>query len=358
MGSWQAQGYNSGMMATKPIFSVGPVPIYGDTILAPMAHFSDVPFRGVCRAFGSAMNYTEFVPANALLQQPNPMWRRLDGKLGGERPLVFQIFGADTQELVAAAVRIAAWGPDIIDINMGCSVPQISEQGAGVGLMRQPAQVAQLFRQLSAQLPIPVTGKIRLGWDDESRNYLQIARVMEENGAALIAVHGRTKTQKYSGEADWEAIARLKQSVSVPIIGNGDIRTVADIERMKAYTGCDAVMIGRAAVGNPWLFARQERELLTFPQITAVARTHLQEMLTYYGNPEGLVRFRPHWRQYCAGLALKRFVQPMLVTEDVAHFLALLAELETAVPADELLVTLQNRTWFAQPPLFRTPTLC
>lgn len=333
----------------EPTFWVRDVPVYGDAILAPMARFSDVPFRAVCRAHGSAMNYTEFVPANSLVRERNPMWRRLDVKPGGERPMVFQIFGFDVPEIVRAAQRIEGWGADIIDINMGCAVPQVSEQGAGVGMMRRPQLVAEMFAQLTRHVRVPVTGKIRLGWDEASRNYLEIAKIMEANGASLIAVHGRTKTQKYTGEADWEAIAKIKQSVSIPVIGNGDVKCVADIARMKAWTGCDGVMIGRAAVGNPWIFAHQERDELVFADITAVIRLHLDEMLAYYGNPEGLIRFRPHLRRYFSGLALKRFMLPLLETEDVDHFAELLRVVETAVPADQTIGELQQRTYFPKP---------
>jgi hypothetical protein len=152
----------------RPAFWVRDVPVYGDTILSPMARYSDVPFRAVCRAHGSAMNYTEFVPAGALLREPNPMWRRLDVHPGGEKPMVFQIFGFDAQEMLAAARRIEAWGADIIDVNMGCAAPQVSEQGAGVGMMRRPELVAETFRLLTKHLRVPVTGKIRLGWDASS----------------------------------------------------------------------------------------------------------------------------------------------------------------------------------------------
>lgn len=332
-----------------PHFWVRDVPVYGDAILAPMARYSDVPYRALSRAYGSAMSYTEFVPAEALLHEPNPMWRRLDSKPGGERPLVFQIFGFDAQQLLQAAQRIEAWGPDIIDVNMGCSVPQVSEQGAGVGMMRRPQLVAETFRLLSRHLRVPVTGKIRLGWDADSVNFLEIAHIMEDNGAALIAIHGRTKTQNYSHQANWEAIAALKQAVSVPVIGNGDVQTPDDIDRLKAATGCDGVMIGRAAVGNPWIFARQERAALTFADVTAVIRRHLDEMLAYYGDPAGLIGFRRHLKRYVAGLAVKRFVQPMLETEDTAVFADLLHVLETAVPANEPLANLAQRTWFPKP---------
>jgi tRNA-dihydrouridine synthase len=162
---------------------------------------------------------------------------------------------------------------------------------------------------LSTHLPVPVTGKIRLGWEESQKNYLEIARIMEDNGAALIAMHARTKTQKYGGQADWDAIAELRQAVSVPVIGNGDVQTPADIDCMKAHTGCDAVMIGRAAIGNPWIFARIDKADVAYEDVVAAIRLHLKEMVAYYGEKEGLKLFRKHLKRYLEPFA---FVQPLL----------------------------------------------
>lgn len=317
---------------TEPTFCVRDIPVYGDVILAPMAGFSDVPYRALCRAYGSAMHYTEFVPAETLLVQPNPLWRRLDIK-AGEHPIVFQIFGNNAQKLLAAAQRIEAWQPDIIDINMGCSVHKISGRGAGVGMMPQPGLVAETFNLLSTHLSVPVTGKLRIGWDDRQRNFLEIARIMEDNGAALIALHGRTREQKYNVPADWDVIGELKQAVEIPVIGNGDVNCAADIDAMKAHTGCDAVMVGRAAVGNPWIFARRERQDVTLPEIIVTIKLHLEEMLDYYGDPKGLYLFRKHLRRYFKGLAVKPFLQKMLQTTDVSEFEHLLMIVEAKLLA-------------------------
>ncbi len=333
----------------SPTFFVRDVPVYGDTILSPMAAYSDVPFRAICRRFGAAMHYTEFVPTEALLHDPNPLWRRLDIHPDGENPMVFQIFGHDAQQILQAAQRIETWGPTIIDINLGCSVPKISEKGAGVGMMRQPKLVAETFRLLSKHLSVPVTGKLRLGWDESSQNYLEIAKIMVDNGATLLALHGRTRSQKYRGQADWEAIARLKQAVSVPVLGNGDVRTAADIDQLKAHTGCDGVMIGRAALGNPWLFARQDREQLTFRQVTAVLRHHLHEALAYYGPTDGLQNMNRHLKKYLSGLALKPFLRAFQTTETVPAFQELLDEMETAVSAHLPIAELRKTPFFPLP---------
>ena len=319
------------MTTASPTFWVRDVPVYGDAILAPMARYSDVPYRAVCHAYGSAMNYTEFTPAEALLGERNEMWRRLDKK-EGEQTLVFQIFGNDARKILYAAQRIEQMGPDIIDINMGCSTRKVSGRGAGVGMMPQPELVEETFSLLSQHLKVPVTGKIRLGWDDEQRNYAKIARIMEGNGAALIAMHARTKVQKYGGQADWDEIGRLREVVSVPVIGNGDVQVPEDIDRMKAITGCDAVMIGRAAIGNPWIFARRHKSALSFGDIAEAVRIHLREMLAYHGDPFGLIQFRKHFKRYIEDFPhTKPFLDEILRTNESARFFEILAKMESAL---------------------------
>jgi nifR3 family TIM-barrel protein len=307
-----------------------------------MAGYSDVPYRALCRAYGSAMHYTEFVPVEALQGKPtrSRFWMRLD-KQPGERPMVFQIFGNNAELIADTAQRIEALGPDIIDINMGCATRKVSGRGAGVGMMPQPELVAETFRLLSQRVRVPVTGKIRLGWAEDQQNYAEIARILEDNGAALIAMHGRTKIQKYGGQADWDAIAALRSLVSVPVIGNGDVQTPADIDRMKAHTGCDAVMIGRAAIGNPWIFARRERHTLTFGEVMAAVRLHAREMVAYYELPFGLIQFRKHLKRYFEGItAVDPYLPTLLETESPDVFFAALDRLETAVGTETPLTSL------------------
>ncbi|GAB4275512.1 MAG: tRNA dihydrouridine synthase DusB [Candidatus Promineifilaceae bacterium] len=322
----------------EPNFFVGKIPVFGDVILSPMAGYSDVPYRALCRAYGSAMHYTEFVPVETLLgrRSHNTFWRRLDKK-PDEHPMVFQIFGNDAQKILQAAQNILDLGPDIIDINMGCSTRKVSGRGAGVGMMLQPELVAETFSLLSKHLPVPVTGKIRLGWDADNRNFLEIGQIMVDNGAALVAVHGRTKVQKYGGKADWDAIAALKQTLPVPVIGNGDVKKAADIDRMLAYTGCDAVMIGRGAIGNPWIFSRLDRESLSVGEILTAVRVHLEEMVAYYGQPFGIIQFRKHLKRYVAGLPeIEEWLPALLAVEEADLFLTMLAEWETAVSPEKV----------------------
>ncbi len=314
------------MEKQEPTFWVRDVSIYGDVILAPMAGYSDVPHRAICRAYGSSMNYTEFVACEELIGKSKRAWSLLD-YTQEDRPMVFQIFGNDPHKILQAAQMIEEKSPDIIDINMGCSTRRVSGRGAGVGMMPKPEVIAETFALLTKHLTVPVTGKIRLGWDD-NKNYLEIGRVLEDNGAALVAMHGRTKEQKYKGQANWDALAELKQVVNVPVIGNGDIQKAADIDAMLNYTNCDAVMIGRGAIGNPWIFARQERDQLPFHEITHAIRLHLHEMLDYHGR-RGLILFRKHLKRYLKDLPpTDAICSEMVVAESTAEFEALLADVE------------------------------
>jgi nifR3 family TIM-barrel protein len=287
----------------SPSFFVRDIPVYGDLVLSPMDGFSDLPFRLICRELGSAMSYTEFV--NVLNLQGKRRRDETNLKLQfdpSERPMTFQIYGYDEDLLVNTAVRLQDLGPDIIDINMGCYVKDIARRGAGSGMLLFPNKIARIFSRLSKELRVPVTGKIRLGWDDTKRNYLEVAKILEDNGASLIAVHARTKVQAYTGQADWDAIAEVKQTVKIPVLGNGDVRTVADIEKIKSHTKCDGVMIGRGAIGNPWIFARKDRAQVTAQEKIALLRRHLSLSLDFYGSELGMRLFRKHASKYVVNI--------------------------------------------------------
>lgn len=245
----------------SPVFSIGNIPIHGDLILAPMDGFTDWPFRTICRELGSAMTYTEFINVDELAFARKPESpARLKLKFSEtERPVAVQIYGHVVERLVETARAIQdEFHPDIIDINLGCAIRKIAERGAGSGMLKDPGKIGRLFAALTAALRLPVTAKIRLGWDAGTRNYLAVASALEENGCALIAVHARTKEQALSGPVDWPAIGEIKSRVRIPILGNGNVDTISDSERMKRETGCDGVMIGRAVIGNPWIFRQIE----------------------------------------------------------------------------------------------------
>jgi len=188
---------------------------------------------------------------------------------------------------------------------MGCPAKSVADRGAGVGMMRTPLKIARTFKKLTAALKVPVTGKIRLGWENY-RSYKLIARIVEENGGSLIALHGRTKEQSYSGEANWDAIAEVRAAVKIPVIGSGDVKTISDIERMKKYTGCNAVMIGRAAIANPWIFSGLDRDDVSPEQVHQIVKTHFERNVKFYGLEDGQRLFRKHAVQY---LLMKRLTR-------------------------------------------------
>ena len=318
-------------MLTKPSFRVGGVPVYGDLILSPMAGFSDLPYRSICRSLGSAMSYTEFVNVDEINKGRNgsPRARQKLCYISNERPVVFQIYGHDVERIVSVAQWLQDLGPDIIDINMGCYVKKIAERGAGAGMLRKPDMIARLMDKLTNVLDIPVSAKIRLGWDDDNRNYMDVARALHDHGASLVAVHGRTKSQAYSGRADWDAIAEIKQALSVPVVGNGDVRTVADIESIKTHTGCDAVMIGRAVIGNPWILQRRDRQEVTLSDRLDLIRKHLALNIDFYGVEKGLILFRKHVARYIEDTpaGVRKIRVPLLTCDRGSDFEDLLCSL-------------------------------
>jgi tRNA-dihydrouridine synthase B len=275
---------------------VGNVPVYGNLILSPMDGVTDLPFRVLTRRLGSAMSYTEFINAIDVVYNHPFLEERL-AYFEEERPVVFQIFDDDPDRMVKAAVTLMARRPDILDVNMGCPAKTVAGRGAGSALLRDPKKVQDIIRKLSGVLPIPVTAKIRLGWDDKSRNYLEIAKIIEGEGGKLVAVHGRTRMQAYSGNADWDAIAEIKQVVKIPVVGNGDVRTVADCQRLIQHTSCDGVMIGRAALENPWIFSGINRDEVTPDTLLQTMNQQLDMMIGLHSQ-RGLILFRKFVKKY------------------------------------------------------------
>jgi nifR3 family TIM-barrel protein len=311
-------------MATAS-FHVGEVPVYGRRILAPMDGFSDLPFRSLCRRFGSAMSYTSFVNAAAILAGSAAARAGLEFE-PQERPVVAQIFDDDEARLIAAAVRVVELRPDILDVNMGCSSRCVAGRGAGAGLLRDPRKIGRIIAALARAIPLPVTAKIRLGWDSETRNYLEVARAIEDNGGRLIAVHGRTKVQGYTGEADWAPIGEIKAAVRIPVLGNGDVGSAEDAARLMRQTGCDGVMIGRATMGNPWIFLAEPPLSLGPRQILPVVGEHLNRMVAHYGEARGVVLFRKHLSRYLDQMTVSEPARRALLTASTASELRHLLE--------------------------------
>ena len=313
-----------------PNFYVRDIPIYGDTLLAPMDGYSDWPFRSICRALGSAMSYTEFVKVEKILRRSKEPAKLLYFQ-DAERPVTFQIYGDDPDLILKAALIVEKWKPDIIDINMGCPAKSIADRGAGVGMMPSPLRIARTFRMLVKSLKVPVTGKIRLGWD-KNKNYKLIARIVEEEGGSLIAVHGRTKEQRYAGYADWDAIAEVKAAVSIPVVGSGDVRAMADIQKMKQHTHCDAVMIGRGAIANPWIFMGLDREDVPHQLLKETVQEHLQKSAQFYGEEDGQRLFRKYAVQYLLLKTLDRDARKEILKERPAgEFLEMLNQVYATI---------------------------
>jgi len=281
----------------SPAFRVGTLPISGRLILAPMDGFSDLPFRSLCREFGSAMSYTSFVSAAAIVARSPSALASL-AYLPQERPVAFQIFDDDPARLLEAGRRLIDLQPDILDINMGCSARCVSGRGAGAGLLRDPAKIGRIVGSLSRALPIPITAKIRLGWDDATRNYLDVARAIADNGGRLIAVHGRTRQQGYRGRADHAPIGEIKAAVPIPVLGNGDVASADAARDLMQATGCDGVLIGRAAIGNPWVFRGLPADCVPPAEVLRVAREHLRRMTVFHDEPRAVVLFRKHLARY------------------------------------------------------------
>ena len=223
--------------------------------LAPMAGITDLPFRLICRRLGCGMTVSEMISAKGLLYN-NVKTKEMLAIDDGERPTAIQLFGSVPDELARAAKIVEASGADMIDLNMGCPVPKIVNNGEGSALMKNPQLAYEILAAMVDAVQIPVTVKFRAGWDDDNRNAVEIALAAERAGVAAVAVHGRTRVQFYEGKADWNIIRDVKQAVKIPVFGNGDIFSAADGVRMLEETGCDGLMVGRGADGNPWLFTQ------------------------------------------------------------------------------------------------------
>jgi nifR3 family TIM-barrel protein len=280
-----------------PTFSIGDVPIYGDLILAPMDGITDYAFRGLCRQLGSALSVTEFINALDVLED-HPRYPRRLAFDPIHRPLSLQFLGDEPAQILEAALQLLPKvQPDIIDINLGCQSKNVTARGAGAALLKTPDKIAAIFKLMSQNFNQPITGKIRLGWDEDHLNYLEVAHAIQESGGAMIAVHGRTRQQAYRGQARWEPIREIKAALHIPVIGNGDVCSVADIHRIKALTGCDAVMIGRAAVSNPWIFSRMDRHEIPPRRVHELINRHFDAMLAFYGE-RAVITFRKYLKAY------------------------------------------------------------
>lgn len=294
-------------------------------LLAPMEDVSDPPFRAVCKEGGADLMYTEFISSEGLIRDAIKSRQKLD-IFDEERPIGIQIFGGDEEAMAMSARIIDATGPDLLDINFGCPVKKVVCKGAGAAVLKDVDLMVRLTKACIRSTSLPVTVKTRLGWDDDTKNIEEVAERLQDIGIAALAIHGRTRAQLYKGEADWKLIAAVKNNprIKIPIFGNGDIDNPQKALEYKNRYGVDGIMIGRAAIGHPWIFREIKHYLATgeiLPPPTVeeriiAARKHLEFSIRWKGSKLGILEMRRHWANYLKGLPNVKEFRMRLVTTD------------------------------------------
>ena len=291
------------------IIQYGDYKIEKGLFLAPMENVSDYPFRMVCKHFGADVVYSEFISSEALIRDAEKAFKKMTIKKE-EHPIGIQIYGNRVEAMMEAAQIAEEKEPDFIDINFGCPVKKVALKGAGSGLLRDVPLMIKMCKAVAQSVVLPVTAKTRLGWDSDSIEIIEIAKQMEDVGIEALAIHARTRAQAYKGQSDWEWITKTKQAVKIPVIGNGDVTTPQQVKQMFDETGCDAVMIGRGAINNPWIFRDAKHYLQTgevsdhpfLKERVDILIKHYQYSVEYKGERKGVIEMRKHLSGYLKGL--------------------------------------------------------
>ncbi len=299
------------------------IKIENAVILAPMEDVTEMPFRRICKNFGADIVYSEFISSEALYRKVEKSIRKILFS-EEERPIGIQIFGANDEPMVESAKIVETYNPDFIDINYGCWVKNVVKNNAGAAMLKNPKRMQELTKLVVESVELPVTVKTRLGWDRNSIIICEVAKRLEDVGIAALAIHCRTREEAHKGDADWSWIAKVKQEVSIPIILNGDVKTALDVERAFKETGCDGVMIGRAAIGNPFIF-REAKEYLRTGQIPSpptirerieICLQHLKLNIEYKGERLGIIEFRKFYSGYLKNLPNASKIRSQIVTSE------------------------------------------
>lgn len=324
--------------------SLGEFPL----LLAPMEDVSDPPFRYACKVNGADLMYTEFISSEGLIRDAIKSRMKLDF-FEYERPIGIQIFGGDEEAMAMATQIVDATGPDLVDINFGCPVKKVVCKGAGAGILKDVPRMVQLTKAVVKSTKLPVTVKTRLGWDDNNKNILEVAERLQDVGIQALTIHGRTRAQMYKGEADWRLIAEVKenQRIRIPIFGNGDIDSPQKALEYKNTYGVDGVMIGRAAIGYPWIFNEIKHFMATgliLPEPTIaervkVCRTHLDKSVEWKNEIVGIVEMRRHYSQYFKGINnFKEYRTRLVTSTNYLELLEILNEVEQVFSQEGVLI--------------------